>query len=326
MSDLPTTLREKLIGYSLLSFEVVTVVRSKKTGTIKAALRATQDGSLIEAVLMPSSRWNSVCVSSQVGCGMGCTFCATGKMGFIRQLSAEEILDQVLFYYAMAKQKSYPHPETPLPEDRISHVTFMGMGEPFSNYQNVIAAVRELVNPKTFGISARNISISTSGVVHGIRQLAEEKLPVNLAISLHAPTDEMRSAMMPINRATPIAELMDACLAFAEATHRKVFFEYVALRDKNMSEEDARALALLMRQHHLFHVNIIPYNDTGSGFKREEREHIDRFTRILEREGVPFTVRRTMGDDIAAACGQLITQSTRVKTSQGTPPHTPPTR
>jgi len=256
----------------------------------------------VEAVLMEHrGDRTTVCISSQAGCAFACAFCATGQGGFSRHLRATEIFDQARFFAIELAKKG----------KKITNVVFMGMGEPFHNYEAVMDAVALFNDPHGFGLGHRHITISTVGLVDKIDRFAEERLQVNLAISLHAPNDEVRGALMPVNRKFPLAELMAACERFVRKTNRKVFFEYVLLRGMNDSEQHGRELARLMAGR-LYHVNLIPYNATPDGaFSGTDNEAIWRFAGILDAAGVPVTVRQNMGRDIAAACGQLRVETQR---------------
>lgn len=274
------------------------MVQQSSNGETTKFLFECKDGSKIETVLMSHDYHDgreTVCVSCQVGCPMGCTFCATGTMGLIRNLTSEEIVEQVIHVGRFLKQKG----------KRVSNVVYMGMGEPMNNYDQVMESVQLLNDPKALAIGVRHISISTCGVVPGILKLADETLRVNLAISLHSAIDETRTEIMPVNRAYPIKKLMDAVETYVEKTNRKVLFEYLMLRDVNDSYEQATALADLLRDKpHLYHVNVIKYHDTGA-FKHTEEEGRVQFVEWLREKGVLVTHRRTFGEDIDAACGQL---------------------
>jgi len=294
---LPKELRAALTaeGFRFEGVEPVVVEHSNDKQTIKGLFRLA-DGNEIEAVLMQHHGGrNTVCISSQAGCAYCCAFCATGQAGFTRHLSATEIFDQARYFARLLHAR----------DAKITNVVFMGMGEPFHNYAAVMDAVRLLNDPHGFGLGHRHITISTVGVVPKIDAFADEGIQVNLAISLHAPTDALRSSIMPVNRKWSIDELMAACRRYIAKTNRKVFFEYVMLDGVNDRPEDAQALAALMHGP-LYHVNIIPYNSTPDaklGPTGDER--IRAFAAILEAKGVPCTVRMPMGRDIAAACGQL---------------------
>ncbi len=297
VTTLPKELRSALVERGILfsSIEPLTLQRSQDGQTTKGLFRL-HDGKEVEAVLMEHHGGRTtVCISSQAGCAFACVFCATGQGGFSRNLSAGEIFDQALFFArSLAKRKK-----------RITNVVFMGMGEPFHNYDAVTEAVALLNDPQGFGLGHRHITISTVGIVEKIDRFADEHLQVNLAISLHAPTDELRSQLMPINRRFPLPALMGACERYVRKTHRKVFFEYVMLAEVNDDSACAAALAELMRGR-LYHVNLIPYNPTPDApFVATPESRIWEFAAILDAAGVPVTVRQNMGRDIAAACGQL---------------------
>ena len=297
VTTLPKTLRETLAarGLAFSSVEPVVVQRSNDGQTTKGLFRL-HDGKEVEAVLMEhNGDRTTACISSQAGCAFACAFCSTGQAGFTRNLNAVEIFDQALFFAR----------ELGVRGKRITNVVFMGMGEPFHNYDAVMDAVALLHDPHGFGLGHRHITISTVGLVDKIDRFADEHLQVNLAISLHAPSDEVRSRFMPVNRKFPIDALMAACERYVEKTRRKVFFEYVMLEGVNDDADCAQKLARLMRGH-LYHVNLIPYNATPDApFAGTPDPRIWEFAGILDAAGVPVTVRRNMGRDIAAACGQL---------------------
>lgn len=260
-------------------------------GTRKFLFRLP-DGPTIEAVLIPDGPRRTACVSSQAGCGIGCPFCATALGGLVRNLTAGEIVDQIL---ALSR----------LTGERVTHVVFMGMGEPFANYRQVIKAARLLTHPLGYGLGARHITISTSGVVPAIRRFAQEKAQFVLAVSLHAATDDVRDVLVPLNRKYPIAQLLEACREYTAVTRRRVTFEYVMIRDVNDGSEQALALAELLGGM-LCHVNLIPLNSVPeSGFQRSRPQAIQRFAGILREAGIKVTMRRERGSDIQAACGQL---------------------
>lgn len=301
----PLDLREKLAAkVPMSSLEAVRDVFSSRGDTNKVAFKLA-DGNLIEAVLMSHyGERNTVCVSSQAGCPMKCSFCATGAMGLKRNLTAEEIVDQVLHFGRVLKARG----------ERVTGMVFMGMGEPMHNYDAVMAAVRILNDQRGFSLGARHISISTCGIVSGINRMAEEELQVNLAISLHAPNDELRTRMMPVNRVYPLAELMASVEAYIQKTKRKVMFEYLLIKGLNDGLETADELAELMT-YPLYHVNLIKYHATdasseasakdGAMFETSPREQRSAFMDRLIRKGVSVTHRVTFGEDISAACGQL---------------------
>ncbi len=266
---------------------------SKQKDTIKAIMELS-DGLSIETVLMRHGDGrNTVCVSSQAGCALRCAFCATGMKGFNRDLSSWEMVMQVLFFARLLKEEG----------ERVTNVVFMGMGEPFLNYDNVLDAIRILNDKEGFDLGARNISVSTAGIVEGIDKLSKEDIRINLAVSLHSPNNEIRSKLMPINRKYPIESLMEAVARYTEKTNRQVMFEYMLLKDVNDSDKDAVDLARMMKDH-LYVVNLISYNPTGS-FKASPAKKVERFKEILEKRGVKVTRRHSFGADIQSACGQL---------------------
>jgi len=301
VSVLPRELRTALSerGFAFESVAPVTLQHSNDKQTTKGLFRL-HDGNEVEAVLMEHRGGRTtVCISSQAGCAYKCAFCSTGQAGFTRNLSATEIFDQARFFARDLRGRG----------KKITNVVFMGMGEPFHNYDAVMGAVRLLNDPQGFGLGHRHITISTVGLVPEIDRFGDEGIQVNLAISLHAPTDEQRSRIMPVNRRFPLAELMRSCRSYVEKTGRKVFFEYVMLEGVNDDDEAARALAALMHGH-LYHVNLIPYNATPDAPLRGTADtRIRAFQRVLDAAGVPTTVRTPMGRDIAAACGQLRAQT-----------------
>jgi 23S rRNA (adenine2503-C2)-methyltransferase len=296
VTTLPKELRVKLSerGFAFDSVVPTIVQRSNDEQTTKGLFRLS-DGSEVEAVLMEHHGDRStVCISSQAGCAYACRFCATGQGGFTRDLEATEIFDQARYFARELAQR----------DKKITNIVFMGMGEPFANYDAVMDAVRLLHDPKGFGLGHRHITISTVGLVPQIDKFASEGIQVNLAISLHAPNDELRGRLMPVNRRYPIAELMAACERYIKATHRKIFFEYVMLDGQNDTDECAAQLARLMRGP-LYHVNLIPYNSTSAELSGSSDAKVRRFQKKLEEHGAVATVRVPMGRDIAAACGQL---------------------
>ncbi|MGD0050855.1 MAG: 23S rRNA (adenine(2503)-C(2))-methyltransferase RlmN [Vulcanimicrobiaceae bacterium] len=297
ITTLPKELRAALSAEGLALESVVpSVVQRSSDGQTTKALFRLHDGNEVEAVLMEHHGGRTtVCISSQAGCAYACTFCSTGQAGFTRNLSATEIFDQARFFAR----------ELATREKKITNVVFMGMGEPFANYDAVMDAVALLHDPHGFGLGHRHITISTVGLVDKIDRFAQEHTQVNLAISLHAPTDATRSRIMPVNRKFSVDDLMAAVERYVGATRRKVFFEYVMLAGVNDTEDDARALARRMRGP-LYHVNLIPYNSTpDAALRGSDEARIWAFAKLLEDAGVAVTVRTPMGRDIAAACGQL---------------------
>jgi len=286
MTDLPAPLRARLAAE--VPFSTLALVREARAadGTVKALFH-THDGRPVEAVLMRyRDGRRSVCVSSQSGCPLTCTFCATGAMKFGRNLTASEILDQVLHFRRL---------------EPVDHLVFMGMGEPLMNLDAVLAAARRLPD---VGITHRRTGISTVGWVPGIRRLTESELPVRLALSLHAPEDALRSQIMPVNERHPLAEVLAACEAHYARRRRRVFVEYVMLAGVNDGYGQAVQLAVLLDPR-VYKVNLIPYNPTGGPYEGSSPAAIDAFRRVLEDRGLTATVRLTRGRDIDAACGQL---------------------
>ena len=291
MTNLSLELREKLKeNYTICNFKILKKQQSKD-GTIKY-LFDVLDGNAIETVLMSYHHGYSICVSSQIGCKMGCKFCASTGINFIRNLSSGEIVEQIL---AVEQDTGV----------RISNVVFMGIGEPLDNYDNVINAIHIINNQKGLSIGARHISISTSGLVPKIYKLAKENIPCTLSISLHATTNEKRSKMMPVNNSYPIEELIEACKYYLEKTNRRISFEYALAKDNNDNIEDAKGLIKLLKGM-LCHVNLIPINKIENGkFTKSSNENIIKFRDYLNEHGIVATIRRELGSDIEAACGQL---------------------
>ncbi len=291
MTNISLELREKLKKeYTICNFNILKKQESKD-GTIKY-LFDVLDGNAIETVLMSYHHGYSICVSSQIGCKMGCKFCASTGINFIRSLTSGEIVEQILAVEQDTKI-------------RISNVVFMGIGEPLDNYDNVINAIRIINNPKGLNIGARHISISTSGLVPKIYKLAEENIPCTLSISLHATTNEKRSKMMPVNNVYPIEELIKACKDYIKKTNRRISFEYALAKDNNDNKEDAKELVHLLKGM-LCHVNLIPINKIENGsFTKSSNENIMKFRDYLNDHGIVATIRRELGSDIDAACGQL---------------------
>ncbi|MCO6399755.1 MAG: 23S rRNA (adenine(2503)-C(2))-methyltransferase RlmN [Verrucomicrobia bacterium] len=303
MTDLPKALRERLNAETTIGSLQQAVVHAGDAGMTRKALFKLRDGSPVETVLMVYPDRATVCVSSQSGCPMACVFCATGKLGFLHDLTRGEIVEQV---YWAARQLREPQFEN----RRLTNVVFMGMGEPFNNYTNWRAAVEILHDPEGFNLGARSYTVSTVGLVPGIRKLAEDPLPINLAISLHAPDDETRTAMMPVNKRFPIADLLEAVRDYTEKTNRRVSFEYVLLQEKNDFPEQADCLGQLLRASGIrpavMHVNLIPWNPVpGTPLGRSHRKRVLAFQEGLLKHAVPCTVRVERGIDIGAACGQL---------------------
>lgn len=291
MTNLSLELREKLKeNYTLNAFKILKKQKSAD-GTIKY-LFDVLDGNGVETVLMKYHHGYSLCVSSQIGCKMGCKFCASTGIPFIRNLSSGEIVEELL---AVQRDENI----------KISNVVFMGIGEPLDNYENVVNAIRILNNQKGLSIGARHISISTSGLVPKIYKLAEENIQCTLSISLHATTDEKRSSMMPVNNRYNIEELLQACKDYIAKTNRRISFEYALAKDNNDNLEDAKRLVKLLKGM-LCHVNLIPINKIENGnYTKSSNENILKFRDYLNDHGIVATVRRELGSDIDAACGQL---------------------
>jgi 23S rRNA (adenine2503-C2)-methyltransferase len=317
MTDLPKALRERLTHELAWSSLIRRTTLTCDEDMTRKALFETPAGHPAESVLMAYPDRATVCVSSQSGCLMRCVFCATGRMGFKQHLSTGQIVEQVL--WAERELRAFrPRPPGSSDPRCLTNIVFMGMGEPFNNYDAWWAAVEQLHDPKGFNMGARGFTVSTVGLVPGIQRLASAPLPVNLAISLHAPNDALRSSLMPVNNAYPIAALLDATRDYIEKSGRRVSFEYVLLEGKNDLPEHAEELGVLLRTQYppeqtmLFHVNLIPWNPVpGAPLTRSHRDRVLTFQRILERHRVPCTVRVERGTAIAAACGQLAGMATR---------------
>lgn len=301
MTDLPLALRERLAAETQMGTLDLVRRQVADDGLTRKVLFHLPDGAAIESVLMVYPDRATVCVSTQAGCAMGCVFCATGRLGLLRNLTPDQIIEQVLW---AARELNELHSDAPQ-SARLTNIVFMGMGEPFANYDRWWRAVERLHDPQGFNMGARNMTVSTVGLVPGIRRLATEALPINLAISLHAPDDALRSELMPVNQRYPIAALLDATRDYIAATHRRVSFEYVLMQGKNDEPAQAAALAQLLRGL-LCHVNLIPWNPVpGAPLGRSERTRVLRFQQVLQDQGIACTVRVERGIAIAAACGQL---------------------
>ncbi len=302
MTDLPAASRAALLGALLPVLLTPANVATCDGGDTRKTLWKAFDGVLVESVLMRYPDRATVCVSSQAGCGMGCPFCATGQGGLTRNLSTAEIVEQVV-----AAARVLARGELSGGPARLSNVVFMGMGEPLANYATVIGALRVLSDPPPagLGLSARSITVSTVGLVPAMRRLAGSGLPVTLAVSLHAPDDELRDRLVPVNRRWPVAEVLAAAWEYGETTGRRVSIEYALIDDVNDQPERADALAGLLTGR-LAHVNLIPLNPTrGVSWQASERRREREFVRRLRSRGIAATVRDTRGREIAAACGQL---------------------
>ena len=304
IKQLPTEMREKLVaeGYTIGSAIELHRITSEDGDTTKLLLNLS-DGTPVETVLIQYEPTkigghprSTICVSTQVGCAMGCVFCATGQMGFERNLKAEEIVAQVI-HFAELLQKRNQH---------ITNLVFMGMGEPLANYDETIRAVKLLTHPRGFGIGQRNITISTIGIIPGIDRLAEEDLQIGLAISLHAPNDTLRKKLVPTAIPNSVEELVAAGKRYFKRTGRRVTFEYALIENINDSPQIARELAALLEGNGS-HVNLIPINPTAGNFQRPSQNSVLEFEKILRKSGVNCTVRVEKGSEISAACGQLRT-------------------
>ena len=291
MTNLSIQLREKLKeNYTMCNYDILRK-QEAKDGT-KKYLFDVGDGNALETVLMSYHHGYSICVSSQIGCKMGCKFCASTGINFIRSLSSGEIVEQII---AVEQDENI----------RISNVVFMGIGEPLDNYDNVVKAIRIINHPKGLNIGARHISVSTSGLVPNIYRLAEENIQCTLSISLHATNNQKRSEMMPVNNAYPIEELLQACKDYIAKTNRRISFEYALAKDNNDNLDDAKELVKLLKGM-LCHVNLIPINKIENGkYSKSSNENIIRFRDYLNDHGIVATIRRELGSDIDAACGQL---------------------
>ena len=297
MTNLSLDLRKKLEeNYTLGLFKIVRKLESKD-GTKKYLFDVQdEENNLIESVLMSYHHGYTICVSSQIGCKMGCKFCASTGIKFARDLESGEIVEQLLAIERDAKVK-------------ISNIVFMGIGEPLDNYNNVMNAIKIINNPKGLNIGARHISISTSGIVPKIYQLADEKMQCTLSISLHSSNNKTRSEMMPINDAYPIEELIKACKYYIEKTNKRISFEYALAKDNNDNVKDAKELVKLLKGM-IAHVNLIPINKIEDGkYTKSSNENIIKFRDYLNDCGIVATIRRELGSDIDAACGQLRRQN-----------------
>ena len=300
MSNLPKALRDTLAErYPICAPEVVRKQESQKDGTIKYLWKLS-DGNCVETVLMRYNYGNTVCISTEVGCRMGCAFCASTLGGLVRKLEPFEMVDQVLFTQL----------DSGLP---VSHIVLMGIGEPLDNLSNVLRFLELINSPEGMNISMRHISLSTCGLVPKIDELGDKKLQISLAISLHGPTNEIRNRIMPVNKAYPIEELMAACRRYYEKTSRRIHFEYAMINGVNDGQEHAKQLLSLLKGLPA-HVNLIPLNHVEeSPLKPSTKAAVAAFQKTLEDGGVTATVRRTLGSDIDASCGQLRRKYTKQK-------------
>ncbi len=316
MSDLPAALRARLRAETRMGSLALDQVQVGDEGLTRKARFRLDDGTTIETVLMIYLDRATVCVSTQAGCAMGCVFCATGRLGLLRNLTPGEMVAQVLWASHELRRVADEGSAVSVQPSRVTNVVFMGMGEPFANYDRWWAAVERLHDPQGFNLGARSMTVSTVGLVPGIRRLTAEALPINLAISLHAPDDALRSTLLPVNVRYPLADLLAATRDYTQQTGRRVSFEYVLLQGQNDHPHQALALAKLLRGHGAYgadrgvpllcHVNLIPWNPLpDSSLGRSEHERVLAFQRVLLDYGVACTIRVERGMGIAAACGQL---------------------
>lgn len=300
ITTLPKALRQKLSeSFSFTSLEPAKKLASSDNQTIKTLFKL-KDQRAIEAVLMYYDERQTLCISSQAGCAMDCSFCATGQMGFKRNLSIGEIVEQVLYYARILKAE----------EKMVTNIVVMGMGEPFHNYEAVLGAIERLNDPTGYNLGHRRFTISTVGLVPMIERFASEKHQINLAVSLHAANDALRSSMMPVNKKYPIAQLIQACRDYVATTNRRITFEWALIQGVNDSTQDALQLAALLKGL-LCHVNVIPLNPTSKfAGQATTRERAEAFKQTLESQGIPCTIRLRRGIDIQAGCGQLASLET----------------
>lgn len=299
MTNVPKDCLQLLEEHFVIETMTVHTKQESQDGTVKFLFKLA-DGNLIETVLMRHNYGLSVCVTTQVGCNIGCSFCASGLLKKSRDLSTGEIVEQIM--------KVQAHLDEAGKDERVSHIVVMGIGEPFDNFENVVDFIEIVKDQKGLSIGARHITVSTSGLVPKIYEFADLKLQVNLALSLHAPNDELRSRIMKINRAYPLNKLMDAVRYYIKTTNRRITLEYILLKDVNDKREHAQQLADLIRDFsRLAYVNLIPYNpvDEHSEYQRSEKEAILAFYDNLKKNGINCVIRREHGTDIDAACGQL---------------------
>jgi 23S rRNA (adenine2503-C2)-methyltransferase len=294
-TSLPRSLRDKLGESFSFSHLWTETVQDSTDGETRKTLFRLPDRQPLEAVLMRYAKRRTLCISTQAGCAMGCVFCATGQMGFRRNLSSGEIVEQVLYYARLLAEQG----------ERVTNVVVMGMGEPFHNYEATLAAIERLSHPEGYNLGARRFTISTVGLVPMIRRFTKERRQVNLAISLHAADDELRSSMLPVNRKYPLEQLMAACRDYVDQTHRRLTFEWALIREVNDTPEQARKLSRLLAGL-ICHVNVIPLNPTAQyAGQATTLERARAFQAILEDNGIPCTIRLRRGIDIQAGCGQL---------------------
>jgi 23S rRNA (adenine2503-C2)-methyltransferase len=294
-SNIPKQLREKL--WESISFQSISPLKTLESNdqeTIKILFQLN-DHKAIETVLMKYDKRNTLCISTQAGCAMGCVFCATGQMGFKRHLSAGEIIEQVMFFARDLK----------LMDEKVTNIVMMGMGEPFHNYDATMTAIDRLSDTNGLGLGARRFTVSTVGLVPMIKRFADENRQTNLAISLHAVDDNERSQLMPVNKKYPIHDVIEACKYYVQKTNRRITFEWALIAGKNDSEKTAQQLANLLKGL-LCHVNAIPLNPTNQFlYQASNKDQTLKFQKVLEKNGIPCTIRLRRGIDINAGCGQL---------------------
>ena len=294
-TNLPVALRDRLAENFQYNLLVPISIQNSSDGKTVKTLFKLLDGKAIESVLMCYEKRNTLCISTQAGCAMGCVFCATGQMGFKRHLSSGEIVAQVMYYAALLHEK----------DELVTNIVVMGMGEPFHNYDNTMAAIDRLNDSLGYNFGARRFTISTVGLIPAIRRFAAEKRQVNLAISLHAADDLLRSSMLPVNKRYPIDELLEACREYIAETGRRITFEWALVNGVNDTPEQAHLLVKKIKGM-LCHVNAIPLNPThGYSGQATTRERADKFKEVLISSGIPCTIRLRRGIDIQAGCGQL---------------------
>lgn len=295
MSDVSKSFREELNRDFELKLPTIYRKQESSDGTIKLLLEL-EDGSKIETAMLPYNYGRAICVTSQVGCNMACSFCASGLLKKQRNLEVHEMVGQLMVMNSLLREKG----------ERITHIVVMGTGEPFDNYDNVMDFVRIANHPKAFDIGARHITISTCGLVDGIKKYAHEGLQTNLAISLHAPNDELRNRLMPVNKVYPLKKLFEAIEYYESVASRRVTFEYILLKGVNDSLECAEQLARLINNASTYIVNLIPYNPVDeNSYQRSDDESVHKFFSYLKRKHINVTIRKEFGNDIDAACGQL---------------------
>ncbi len=285
---------------SQIPFAGVTLKKIEGTlpeGVVKALLRL-EDGLLVESVLIKHPHWITVCLSTQVGCPLGCAFCATGALGFSRNLTPPEIYEQVVFWNRFLQKEGKKG-------EKVTHLVFMGMGEPFLNWDNLWESLHVITDPRSLGFGERKISISTAGVTPRIREFTTKNSQINLAVSLNAPNQVLREHLMPIAKKYPLTELLDACLTYVTITKRKLFWEYVLINEVNDSPELARDLAALVKKHYLYHLNLIGMNQSPQGLTPATADRVAAFAKVLKTHKVNYTFRRSYGASLSAACGQL---------------------